>query len=578
MFKKLICIAILGTVPAVSQGILPPIKNPFGGNGGGQDQQAAPNEGSIQDYLEMRAFAAGLYNQLEGTGDNVRQSAFKRQADAAVEQSRREDQELAFQMNTSAKSEIKRVNEDRYRVYSGLYDNPVVQALVNRVGQSVVSPKVPRLYTFKLIADPTPRAESLSTGTVWITTGMVALMKSKAELAYVLAHEAAHIYLDHHRTRILLQLAQEEYNKQLEENGDIRRARGVFVGGLVQSALGNSGVGKLAGQITAGAVSAGATSGRTQVVEWNRFEEDEADRLAFDWLLDSPADIEQVPKVFSKLRDLGGRDPGVTLGFLGRSDRVRERLANIETRLAAERAKPEFTGRKVETEDPDFTLLLAEVQRDNGVAAFHYDMLETARTNLEDAAAVKTQDPTVLYFYAKSLLQTSRTEAERDRADEYFLRAAQYDYRNQNYGTYLYRAIRMMTKTNATATDKRQAVALLKEYVLRYNLSVLDDQTSVKAELPQHLDSVYDYMARAGELKWTVDEAVLKEARRRRDTGSPLVDYTDGGPTRVDTTPKPQAPPPAAVEAPKAEPPKTEAPKPPAAGTKPPATKPKPTK
>jgi hypothetical protein len=136
----------------------------------------------------------------------------------------------------------------------------------------------------------------------------------------------------------------------------------------------------------------------------------------------------------------------------------------------------------------------------------------------------------------------------------------------------------MMTKTNATATDKRQAVALLKEYVLRYNLSVLDDQTSVKAELPQHLDSVYDYMARAGELKWTVDEAVLKEARRRRDTGSPLVDYTDGGPTRVDTTPKPQAPPPAAVEAPKAEPPKTEAPKPPAAGTKPPATKPKPTK
>ena len=48
----------------------------------------------------------------------------------------------------------------------GLYDNPVVQSLANRVGQSVVASKVPRLYTFKLVADPVPWAEALSTGTM----------------------------------------------------------------------------------------------------------------------------------------------------------------------------------------------------------------------------------------------------------------------------------------------------------------------------------------------------------------------------------------------------------------------------
>jgi predicted Zn-dependent protease len=576
MFKQIICIALLSSVPALPQGI--------GGALGGlvnraRDQVVPQNspqasndndEGTIEDYLEMRAFAGGLYNQLEGSGENLRQSAFKRRVDTAVEEARKADQQLAYQMNTSAKSEVRRVVEDRYRVYSGLYDSPVVQALVNRIGQSIVSKKVSRYYTFKLIVDPLPRAESLSTGTVWISTGLVALMKSKSEMAYVLAHEAAHIYLEHHRTRILLQLAQEEYNKQLEENGESQKKRARAWGSLIQlggQMTNQQQLGNLGASVTTGILSNGAATRGAEVVEWNRFEEDEADRLALDWVIDSPADVEQIPKVFSKLRDLGGRDPGVALGFLGRSDHIRERLSNLENRLKAERAKPTFAGRAVEPEDPDFTQLLAEVQRDNGVAAFHYDMLETARANLEEAVLVKTQDPTVLYFYAKILLQTARTEADRDKADEYFKRAADYDYRNQNYGSYLHRAVRMLTQVNATAADKRQAVALLKEYVLRYHLSNADDQSDQMSELPPHLDAVYDYMARAGELKWTVDDKILAEARKKRDAGSPLVTLNDGGRTAIDTTPPKPKPEPEVVKVvepvkppaapPKATPPKT---------------------
>ena len=221
---------------------------------------------------------------------------------------------------------------------------------------------------------------------------MVALMKTKAELAYVLAHEAAHVYLDHHRQRVLLQLAQEEYNRQLAENGESRRKRWTWMSGAIGAAsgavIGATTDASVAGSATLGGllgmalgnVIAGATNpSQRDTIEWNRFEEDEADRIAMDWLLERDVDVLKVPDVYIALRDIGDRDSRVKLGFLGRTDRVRERLTAVQTRIKAEQAKPEWAKRRSEVSDPDFDLLLAEVQRDNGVFAFHYDMLETAR-------------------------------------------------------------------------------------------------------------------------------------------------------------------------------------------------------
>ena len=532
---------------------------------------AAPeeSEGTVAEYLEMRAFAEGLYNQIEGSGDTRRASAFKRRADAEIEAMRKKDMERAFQMNTSAQSTVRYVIEDRFRVYDGLYDNPVVQTLANRVGQSVVPLNVGRLYTFKLVADPVPWAESLSTGTVWVSTGMVSLMSSKAQLAYVLAHEAAHAYLDHHRQRALLELAQEEYNRQLTENGENRQRRlSMFgavagaAGGALIGGLSNGGGGALAGSLlgagTGGLVTgliAGATNPRLMDhTEWSRYEEDEADRLAFDWLLQSNMDVRQVPDVYYALRDIGDRDPQIKLGFLGRTDRIRERLETLQARLTAAEAEPGWGNRIWESSDPDFDLLLAEVKRDNGVFAFQYDMMETARTNLKAAVAVKTQDPTALYFYGKVLLQTARTDEERAEADDYFRRAAQYDYRNQNFGSHLHRAVAMLTGTDATAADKKQAVNLLKLYILGYHLAAAADQEAQAEQLPPHVESVYDYMARAGEFSWTLSDDVIKQAQQAMAAGTPLVDYVDPGtgqPTtavEVSTQQPPQAAKPAAAK------------------------------
>jgi hypothetical protein len=48
----------------------------------------------------------------------------------------------------------------------------------------------------------------------------------------------------------------------------------------------------------AGGIFASATNRRFIArTEWNRFEEDEADRLAFDWLLAAKLNVTEVPRV-----------------------------------------------------------------------------------------------------------------------------------------------------------------------------------------------------------------------------------------------------------------------------------------
>jgi hypothetical protein len=509
----------------------------------------------------MRAFAEGLYRRVHGTGPARNEGSFKKGVDTEYEAVRQKDMERAYQMNISAKSEVKYVVEDRFRVYSGLYDNPLVQALMNRVGQSVVPGEVSQLYTFKLIADPVPWAEALSTGTVWVSTGLVSLMTSKAQLAYVLSHEAAHVYLNHHRQRIMLEHAEQEYNRQMQENliaeqpkpqqqGNqvtemltnmaLRRLPLMGVGGgiggrlasidpsllsLVNGTVTNSGMlgnsplgGTLAGSLLRGGslltpsllTQSMATLGLSgtgsnpqpsprfiQHTEWNRFEEDAADRMAFDWLMAENMDIEQIPSVYMVLKDAGDKDPRIQLGFLGKTDRIRQRLEIVRARIDAEKKKPGWVSTNRVVTDQEFSTLLAEIKRDNGVFAFHHDMLESARDNLYAAVQEKKSDPTALYFYAKVLAQTARTDNEREQADEYFLKASLADQRNQNYGAHLHRALILLTKKNVSRGDKEDALKFLKLYLLGYHFANADGQLT-GANYPPHLEAIYDYMARAG--------------------------------------------------------------------------------
>ena len=78
--------------------------------------------------------------------------------------------------------------------------DPDLQAFVDTVGKRVLSDRpVPErvTYRFLVLCDPTVNAFALPNGSVYITTGLLALLENEAQLAGVLGHETAHIYERH---------------------------------------------------------------------------------------------------------------------------------------------------------------------------------------------------------------------------------------------------------------------------------------------------------------------------------------------------------------------------------------------
>jgi hypothetical protein len=114
----------------------------------------------LESYHRLVEYAEGLYRDDKST--------FRVEVDKQYRDLMRAHADRAYKTNLSAKSEIQFIMEDRFRVYSGLYDNLLIQDVVNTLGQKVAPSPSPHLYAFKLSADPVPYAEALSTGTIYL--------------------------------------------------------------------------------------------------------------------------------------------------------------------------------------------------------------------------------------------------------------------------------------------------------------------------------------------------------------------------------------------------------------------------
>jgi predicted Zn-dependent protease len=447
-------------------------------------------------YENLRNFADGLYNQKE-------RQDFRITVDRQYEEILRAHADRAFKVNTSPHSEVKVILEDRFRFFTGLYDNLMIQDLVNSIGQQVAPSWSDKLITFKLIADPVPRAEALATGTVYITTGLAAALDNKAQLAYVLAHEAAHVAKEHWRSRVLMENAKIEYTKQKEENARGMELYGSLVGlgaGAITGAVAGrspaaTAVGAVVGAATGYVVGSGFMGDNRLNMDWNEFEEDEADEVALNTMIEAKLDVKEVPTLYAALDKMSMKDDRVGMGFWGNRPRMQERLEVINEFLKKVPGSTALTGN-----DPAFRRLIAELKRDNGILSYHYDMLEVARANLEQAVDVRQADPAALYYYGKILRATARTDEDRKKAIDMFVRAMQKDTANHAYGAYLHRAIYLID--NGSPEEKRQAVALLEQYVTKYAQAMDELNGAAGRRLPPHMDTIVDYMRRAGVEDW----------------------------------------------------------------------------
>ncbi|MBV9304389.1 MAG: M48 family metallopeptidase [Acidobacteriaceae bacterium] len=470
----------------------------------GKDKEKNKNDALREKEEKRDAKNLRIYDKIKTYSQDKYETDpdFRDQVDDAYAERLREQSEYAFDFNTNPRyrSRLVAVDEDRFRMYERRYDNLRVQNWINRVGQNLVPPGSDHVFAFRLIANPTPTAYTLATGTIYISTGMVAMLDSQAQLAYVLAHEMEHVQQDHWKDRVMMEQGLDSYNadqtKKAERIAVIGGLAGALTGGLATKSGGGAVVGGLAGALAGGVV--GVLLNQHAVVAWDRAQEDEADKLAFKVMLDSRYDVREVPKVFQTLEAASSKDRRMTLGFLGDRSRIRERREQAQKLIeGAYKAEIQLQLQKGFIGDTgEYRNLMAELKRDNGIMAYYYDMFDLARNNLSDAVSTRDNDPAAQYYYGKVLELIARSDDDRRLAVQCFQRADQYDHRHENFGSHLHYALEMIDQKSS---DHKLVGTELDTYVTDYTRFQVELR---KLELlPPNLETIYEYISLYGDIK-----------------------------------------------------------------------------
>lgn len=424
---------------------------------------------------------------------------------------RRQDVEFAFRVNSASQLQDGRAlqSAEFLTKYGQQYDNPFVASYVNALGQRLVPKDSPNLYTFRVLLDPTPRAESLSTGTIYVSTGLVALVDNEAQLAYVLGHEIAHLENRHSYNALRGAILERELNKEHARSTQKKKnwltgvaaVAGAIAGGVNSGLSGATGGAILAGF---GGELAGALifRNRFEPTQWDSVYENEADETGLTLMLEQRFDGREVPRLYARLSGLVARDSRVGLGFISNAVRVQERSAHIQGLLSGPmkaRIDAAAQGTWVSS-SPDFSGQMAALKRDNGVLALDYDLLPMARQNLEEAAQLRPNDPRAQYYLGKAYALIGRTAEDKQKALTSLQNAIRVDTRGSLPGPHLEYALNRMAQSDPGLTGEvREA---LKKYVTVY-------QREHAGALPPNMYIIYDYLLMAGEDSWYVPPAAV---------------------------------------------------------------------
>ena len=531
-----------------------------------QEEKAAKIDAKNERlYQEIKSYSRNKYNS-----DPV----FKDAVDYRYREIRRSHIETAYSINMRP-SNAKLVNRDGEKLVfeDTLYDNPLAQDYINRVGQSLVPAGSKNLYAFRILQNPVPEARSMSTGTVYISTGYLAAVDNEAQLAYILGHEISHVEKEHWFEDALVSLGAQAYQESKARKAAII---GSIVGGVLGGIAGG-GDGAVNGAYLAIALAPTVSKLFSPgIVNWEKAQEDEADVESMRYMFNRNYDVREVPKFYERMATMTA-DPRTQTGFIAAPDRVKERLAAYSSasaqfikngalagsidvaqnrrafasggdkgknlavtgargiaRMLNETLAPEIQKKLDAGEliagEPEFSNVMALIKRDNGIRAFQFDMFQMARTNLEDSIANRSSDPSAYYYYGKVLKQTARNPTEVSKALENLSQAVALDQRQTIAEPYLYRAMLRLTERNPNEINS--IVNDLKTYVTIY-------QRENAGALPPNMEFIYDFMQDMGATAYRASPA-MNVATKDID---PIRVAGGGSPPAVQNAPPPTASP-----------------------------------
>ncbi|MBX7222618.1 MAG: M48 family metallopeptidase [Blastocatellia bacterium] len=527
-----------------------------------------------KNFAELKTYSNNLYDT---------DSAFHQDVDVLYLQLQQKHGEEAFKINTlDLYGQQTLLTGDQKEMPPMLYDNPLVQDYVNRVGQSLVPASSANVFAFKVLLNPVPEAKTLSTGTIYISTGLLAFVDNEAQLAYALAHEIAHVEKEHWKQDILIHQAQLRINeKQTEKRNDINFWS--TIGGALIPGVGSNGLAQFAIRNVLPSVLKLKIPNST--VSWDKLQEDEADRVALDYLLNRNYDPREVPKFYARMKQRTLSDRRAKLGFMAQAQRITERGLEIERFLSsnnklgqslvagsitlselANRPTPQYqhykekelnpsqnaperaaaanqalagnlslelktkldTGELVGS-GPEFVAVMAELKRDNGYRALQFDMFQTARDSLKESLEIRSNDPLTHYYYGLVLKLNGRSAFDKNQAVQEFSAAIELDQRGMLPEARLHKAIGLMETPNEV--NNAEIVTLLKKYTELY-------QRDNGGAVPKNMRILYGYMQEVGDLQWFAPPVGIVSTKNVE----PITVVEP--PPPPDTTPKPVAPPP----------------------------------
>lgn len=202
----------------------------------------------------------------------------------------------------------RQVAEDAAR-QMGLVADPALQAYVERLGLAMARqserPELP--WSFQVVDDPTPNAFAAPGGFIFITRGLLSLMRNEAELMSVLGHEIGHVTARHSVTMISrAQLAQ----------------IGLGIGAVLSPTIAR--LGDVAG--------AGLS---LLFLSYGRDAERQADDLGFRYMLEQGYDARQMVNVFASLQRAGeASERSAVPAWLSTHPYPEERIRRIQQHLA----------------------------------------------------------------------------------------------------------------------------------------------------------------------------------------------------------------------------------------------------
>jgi predicted Zn-dependent protease len=206
----------------------------------------------------------------------------------------------------------------------GLVDDPALQDYVSQLGlrmaRSSERPGLP--WSFQVLDDPTPNAFAAPGGFIFVTRGLLAMMRSEAELAGVIGHEIGHVTARHGAAMISrAQLAQ----------------LGLGIGAILSPAVARF------GDLFGGGL-------QLLFLHYSRDAERQADDLGVRYMLDHNYDARQMINVFAALQrsgELAGHSP--VPSWLATHPYPEERIRRIRARLAEPGKEAALEGTRIGT-------------------------------------------------------------------------------------------------------------------------------------------------------------------------------------------------------------------------------------